>query len=142
MSRHFFILCISLICASSAFAEDIVVVMNNKSSVDKLSRDEVVDVYMGRSRKLSSGVTALPLDLPITAVEREEFYSRLTGKSANQINAYWARLILTGRASPPKEMHSQDELNKTITNNDSAIAYMNRRAANSTLKVLLELNEK
>jgi ABC-type phosphate transport system substrate-binding protein len=140
--RYFIVLCLSVICATAALAEDVVVVVNQKNSVTKLSRDEVIDVFMGRNRLLSSGVTAMPLDLPSTAVERADFYFRLTGKSMSQINAYWARLILTGRASPPTLMHSQEEAMQTITENRSAVGYVNRNKTSSQVKTVFELNEK
>ena len=140
--RYFAVFFFSVICATSGFAEDIVVVANQKNTVNKLSRDEVIDLYMGRNRLLSSGVTAVPLDLPATSAERENFYLRLTGKSMSQINAYWARLILTGRASPPTLMHSQAEAIQMVTDNRSAVGYVNKSNANSKVKVVFELDEK
>ena len=140
--RYFIVLCLGVMCATSALAKDIVVVVNQKNGVNKLSRDEVIDIYMGRNRLLSSGITAQPLDLPSTSVERENFYFRLTGKSMNQINAYWARLILTGRASPPTLMHSQDEVMQRVIDNSSAIGYVNRSKTSSQAKTVFELDEK
>lgn len=142
LHRYFMVLFLSVICAASALAEDVVVVVNQKNGVTKLSRDEVIDIYMGRNRLLSSGITALPLDLPGTSVERELFYFRLTGKSMSQINAYWARLILTGRASPPTLMHSQEEVIQKVTDNRSAMGYVNRSNTGSQVKTVFELNEK
>ena len=132
----------TVLCSMSALAEDIVVVVNQKNSVSKLSRDEVIDIYMGRNRQLPSGVMALPLDLPNSSPEREQFYYRLTGKTMSQINAYWARLILTGRASPPTLMHSQAEAMQMVTDNRSAVGYVNRSSASSQAKIVLDLNEK
>ena len=132
----------TVLCSMSALAEDIVVVVNQKNSVSKLSRDEVIDIYMGRNRQLPSGVMALPLDLPNSSPEREQFYYRLTGKTMSQINAYWARLILTGRASPPTLMHSQAEAMQMVTDNRSAVGYVNRSSASSHAKIVLDLNEK
>ena len=118
------------------------VVMNQKNNVSKLTRDEVIDIYMGRNRQLSSGVTALPLDLPNKSAEREYFYSRLTGKSMSEINAYWARLIFTGRASPPTLVRSQEEAIQMVIDNRSTLGYVNRSKINSQVKVVFELNEK
>ena len=140
--RYFIVLCLSLNCATSVLAEDIVVVVNQQNGFSKLSRDEIIDIFMGRNRQLPSGIKALPLDLPSSEVEREVFYSRLTGKSMSQINAYWARLILTGRASPPTLVGSQEEAMRMVINNRSAVGYMNRSNANSNVKVVFELNEK
>jgi hypothetical protein len=142
MRHYFLVLCLGFICATSALAEDIVVVVNQKNSVNKLSRDEVIDIFMGRNRLLSSGIMALPLDLPSTAIEREYFYSRLTGKTISEINAYWARLIFTGRASPPILVHSQEEAIQMVMDNRSKLAYVNRDKISSQVKVVFELNEK
>ena len=142
LPRYFLIFCLSVICATPAFAEDIVVVMNQKNSVSKLTRDEVIDIFMGRNRQLSSGVIALPLDLPNKSAEREYFYSRLTGKSMSEINAYWARLIFTGRASPPTLVRSQEEAIQMVIDNRSTLGYVNRSKINSQVKVVFELNEK
>jgi hypothetical protein len=39
------------------------------------------------------------VDLPNGQV-RDEFYLKLTGKNPAQIQAYWSRLVFTGRALP------------------------------------------
>ena len=140
--RYFIIFFLSVTGLTSAFAEDIVVVVNKNNSVDKLSRDEVINIFMGRNRQLSSGVAALPLDLPSTAVEREKFYERLTGYSQSQVNSYWARLIFTGRATPPSLMHSQEEELQKIQNNPNAVGYMSKSNVNSAVKVVFDLKEK
>lgn len=140
--RFLLIFCLGVFCATSTFAEDIVVVVNPKNSVAKLSRDEVIDVFMGRNRLLSSGITAMPLDLPGAAVERENFYSRLTGKSMSEINAYWARLVFTGHASPPALMRSQEEIMQRVIDNPRAVGYVSRSKVTSKVKVIFELNEK
>jgi ABC-type phosphate transport system substrate-binding protein len=137
-----YLLLLLLAFATSLHAEDIVVVVNQKNGVSKLSRDEVIDIFMGRNRLLAPGVIATPLDLPNTSVERELFYLRLTGKSMSEINAYWARLILTGRASAPLLMNSQEDALQRVVDNHSAVAYIKRGKANSQTKVVFELNEK
>ena len=41
-----------------------VVVVNARSAVPKLSRDEVINIFLGRYRQLPTGETALPIDQP------------------------------------------------------------------------------
>jgi hypothetical protein len=143
MLRHLLIIfCLNVFCATYAVADDIVVVVNQRNSVNKLSRNDIIDIFMGRNRQLSSGVTALPLDLPGSTAEKEHFYARLTGKSLGEINAYWARLIFTGRASPPTLVRSQEEAMQMVTENRSTLAYVNRSKVNSQVKVVFELNDK
>ena len=136
------LLLIFLNFATAASAEDIVVVVNPKNTVAGLSRDEVIDIFMGRNRQLSSGIIALPLDLPGSSAEREAFYLRLTGKSMSEINAYWARLVFTGRASTPTLVNSQEEALQKVAENRNAVAYIKRSKATAQAKVVFELNDK
>ena len=64
----------------SVAASDFVVIANWNSGVDQMSEDEVINVYMGRNRKLVSGVTAQPLDLENPIAEKAHFYSVMVNK--------------------------------------------------------------
>jgi ABC-type phosphate transport system substrate-binding protein len=142
MSKKHLLAFLLLLCTGFANAADLVVIVNQKNTINKLTRDEVVDIFLGRNRQLSSGVTALPLDLPSSVAEREQFYSRLTGKSMNEINTYWARLIFSGRASPPTLMRSQEESIKMVLDNRNAVGYVERSKLNAQVKVVYDLNAK
>lgn len=140
LHRYFLVCCFVAIPAIATAADDIVVIVNQKIGANKLSREEVIDIFLGRNRHLPSGVSALPLDLPITSLEREQFYSRLTGKSVSEINAYWARLIFSGRASPPSLAHSQEEAMQMVIDNRSAVGYVARSKVTPSVKIIFELN--
>lgn len=140
LRRYFLVCCFVAIPAIATAADDIVVIVNQNIGVNKLSREEVIDIFLGRNRHLTSGVTALPLDLPSTSLERGQFYSRLTGKSMSEINAYWARLIFSGRASPPSLAHSQEEAMQMVADNRSAVGYVARSKVTPSVKIIFELN--
>ncbi len=128
--------------ALACSADDLVVVVNPKAGVSKLTREEVIDIFLGRNRQLPSGVVALPLDQPNDSVEREQFYSLLTGKNNSEINAYWARLIFSGRATPPTRVRNQEEALLMVIDNRSAIGYASKSKVNSSVKIVFELGAK
>lgn len=141
MLRRLFLVCCLIAISPAAFAsDDIVVIVNQGIGVNKMSREEVINIFLGRSRQLPSGVTALPLDLPGTSPERGQFYLLLTGKSMNEINAYWARLIFSGRASPPSLVHSQEEAMQMVIDNRSAVGYVARNKVIPSAKIVFELH--
>lgn len=143
MLRPFLFVCGFVFLSPVALAaEDVVVIVNQKIGVNKMSRDEVINVFLGRSRQLASGVTALPLDLPGSSAERAQFYQLLTGKSINEINAYWARLIFSGRASPPTQVRNQEEAVQMVIDNRSAVAYVARNKVSSSAIIVFELTAK
>lgn len=140
--RYLLVCCLAAIPAVAAAADDIVVIVNQKVGVTRLGRDEAIGIFLGRNRRLPTGVTLLPLDLPNTSPEREQFYSRLTGKGVSEINAYWARLTFSGRATPPALVHSQEEAIQTVINNVGAVAYVARSKVTPSVKIVFELESK
>lgn len=100
---------------------EIVVVVNPDSGVTEMSRDEVVNIYMGRYQGLPTGDTAFPVDLePL----REEFYRRLVNRTLSEVNSYWARLVFSGRASPPRRVDNPTAVLEVVANNRGAIGYL------------------
>ncbi len=91
---------------------------------------------MGRYRKLPSGMTALPLDY---TAEREAFYQALVGRSLPEINSYWARLVFSGRGSPPRQVDSAGELLDIVVRNRGAIGYLPENKVDDRVVVLSSL---
>lgn len=124
--------------ATAAWA-DLVVVANAKSGIDRMSREEVVYVFMGRWRQLPSGTPAQPIDAPIDSAERALFYRQLVNKDPSDIKAYWARLIFSGGARPPVSAQSREEQMALLASLQGAVAYMERSAVDSRVKIVFEL---
>jgi ABC-type phosphate transport system substrate-binding protein len=117
----------------------IVVIVNPASGIDKLSRDEVIDIFLGRYRKLPSGRVALPIDLANPSEDRTRFYQLLVNKSPTEISSYWARLVFSGKTSPPYQVPDAQTAVELVQSNPNAIAYVDRAALNPGVKVVLEI---
>ena len=115
---------------------EIVVIVNRDNEISKLEKNQVIDLYMGRYIIFPNGIPALPVDQPVNSKIREEFYEKLTGKSVAQINAYWARLIFSGRASPPRIMPDAKATIRVVRENRDAIAYIEKKYVDDTVKVV------
>lgn len=118
---------------------DLVVVVNAKSGVAKLTLNETINIFMGRYRQLPSGIVAQPVDLPDTNPDKERFYSLLVDKDLPEINAYWARLIFSGKTSPPHQAKSTAEVIDRLARQPGAIAYIERNQVDSRFRIVLEL---
>ena len=135
-------LMVALLCAGPARASEpssIVVIVNPSSGVDKLTRDEVIDIFLGRYRKLPSGRVALPIDVSEASAERERFYQLLVKKSPSDMSSYWARLVFSGQTSPPFQVPDTQTALDLVASNPNAIAYVDRAVVNSKVKVVLEI---
>lgn len=120
---------------------EVVVVVNARNGIDRLSRQEVVNIFMGRYRKFPDGATARPLDMNIESAERRIFYKKLLDKNLDEINAYWARLVFSGRTSPPAQSKSREQLLTELASDPNAIAYIDRKDLGANVKVVYSLPE-
>ncbi|WP_290582023.1 hypothetical protein [Ketobacter sp.] len=137
MQKLFNIAMLSILLLVAARAPaGIVVIVNNENPVSELSKREIIDLYMGRNLYFSDGKLALRLDHPPTSGEREQFYQTLVKKSVAQMNAYWAKLLFTGRASPPLLMGDSEQLLDTVRNNRNAIGYIDESNLDDSVKVV------
>ena len=124
----------ALASGGGARAADLVVVVNPGSGVDSLGRDDVINIFMGRYRKFASGLTAIPVDS--VARDKAEFYRALVGKELAEINGYWARLMFSGQASPPRQVERAEEVVDIVAGNKGAIGYVERRLVDGRVKIV------
>jgi ABC-type phosphate transport system substrate-binding protein len=129
---------LAVVGARANDAENIVVIVNPDSGIDRLTRDEVIDIFLGRYRKLPSGRVALPIDVA-SSVERDQFYLLLVKKSPSEISSYWARLVFSGQTSPPYRVPDTKTAVELVESNPNAIAYVDRASVNAHVKVVLEI---
>lgn len=131
----------TLVCAAliAGPASADVVVIANKSGPDAMTKDQVADVFLGKASTLPGGASAVPQDLPESSPLRDEFYSKLTGKSAAQAKSYWAKMAFTGKGTPPKE-GSSAEVKKAVATTPGGIGYVEKTAVDGSVKVVLTVN--
>jgi hypothetical protein len=131
--------CLIALLSLPAAAADLVVVVNARSGVEHLSHDEVVNIFLGRYRQLPGGQLALPIDQPSALPERALFYRLLVNKDLPQINAYWARLVFSGKTQPPLQAANPDEVLARLRNERGAVAYIERDQVDARMRVVYEL---
>ena len=140
MKQILMILLLSIVWVSPTLTyAEVWVIVNQYNQVDAMEKSEVTGLYLGRYLSFRDGSAAHPLDQDKDGSVYEAFYQRLTGKSAAYINAYWAQILFTGRAKPPKEILTEAELIKAVRQDRNAIGYVNAGASLQGVKVVLRL---
>ena len=122
-------------------ATDLVVVANPASGIERLSREEVTAIYMGRSKKFPSGITALPIDQAASDPAKARFYGEVIHKSIPEVNSYWARLIFSGQGSPPRQADNSAEVLEIVGSNKGAIGYVPKASVDKRVRIVLDLSE-
>lgn len=132
------LLLLAALLVSSPGLAEILIVTSNRSGPIELTREQAEKLYLGRSTTLNDGTPASLVDLPNGPV-RDEFYLKLTGKNPAQIQAYWSRLVFTGRALPPKEARTLAEARQWLTDTPNLIGYLDRNEPTVGMRILLRL---
>jgi len=122
-------------------AQELVVVVNKSNPINALSKREVIDIYMGRYVTFPDGESAKPFDLPAKSQLKNDFYLKLVNQNERKINAYWARVLFSGRAKPPESVESINEVLSHLQYSEFSIAYIPESEVTDAVKVVYRLNE-
>lgn len=118
-----------------------IVVVNQNIDLKSLSQKQVMSLFLGRAQFLPTGSRVKTIDFPVDSQTRADFYRSLTGKNIADIDAYWARLRYSGRASPPQALEDSDAIMAVVRQQEAALAYLpanfaSKLAANGLKAVL------
>ena len=133
-------ICLALFSLDAASTE-FVVVVNKSNAINTLSKREVIDIYMGRYLTFPDGEIAQPLDLPSDSQFKNDFYLQLVNKNERKINAYWARLLFSGRAKPPIAANSIEDALSKLYNSPYSLGYIPIEQLTDDVKVVYRFNE-
>lgn len=132
-----YILALILGMGSGAAMAEVVVIVSSSSPVLELSRNQVADIFLGKTRRFPDGREAMPVDQQEGAAARDEFYARFAVKSPAQIKAHWSKIIFTGRGQPPKEMSDSGEVKRQVAGNPDAIGYIDKTEVDGSVRALM-----
>lgn len=102
----------------------VIMVVSRDNPTRALSRQEVQDIFLGRSTQFPDGRRAVPVDQSPDSAVRQAFNSDLLERSPAQIRSHWAKIIFTGRGRPPVDVADDDAVKAAITSNAHAIGYI------------------
>lgn len=135
-------LMVNVLFSVQLLAQDkVVVVVRADNPVDKMTRSQVIDLFMGKYVAFPDGKKAIAADLDGKQETKAIFYQQLVGRSLASINAYWSRIRFIGRKKAPRQQASETAMIAFIENNESAIGYIPMSLMNKNLKVVYELDE-
>jgi hypothetical protein len=123
--------------AFSAVSADVVAVVSSKSPITTLSKNQLLDVFLGKRTSFPDGSPAVPIDQIEGSAVRDEFYSRIAGMSPAQVKAFWAKIIFTGRGQPPRTAATSLEAKKLLIANPNTISYIDQSLVDSSVRVVL-----
>jgi ABC-type phosphate transport system substrate-binding protein len=127
---------VGLVLSAYSTQAEIVVVMSAKSNITNLSKETVAAIFLDKISTLSDGNQAVPIEQNEDQEAYKEFHRIVTEKSGSQLNAYWAKMIFSGKGNPPRVVANNAEVLKIIAANPMMIGYLEKSAVNRTVRVV------
>lgn len=132
------ILLVILVTSFPASADKLVVVVNFDNPTVRLTKSQVIDIYMGKNIAFPDGTSATPVDGPKGS--KQQFYKVLIRRNLSQVNAYWSRIRFTGRATPPFAKTENISVLSYVENNINGIGYLPKSMVTNKVKVVYEFD--
>jgi len=126
--------------APPIIASEIVVIVH-PSNQSQLDLSLLKRLYLGKIIHFPNGKRVETFGLKQEAL-RSRFYQELLDRTESGMNAYWARMLFTGRAKPPRIVESELEMRRRVAMTPNALGYIQRENVDATVKVIeLDINQ-
>lgn len=127
-------ICTTLFFSSLCFADVAVIVNMDNSSA--LSDSDISRLFLGKLKQFSSGDKAVAINLKLGSNTRDEFESKVLGKTSSQIKAYWSKRVFSGKGNPPPELVSDKDILTMVAADNNIIAYVDAASIDGSVKVV------
>lgn len=106
-----------------------VVVVHIDNPVDSISSDELSRIFLKKIRQWESGRTIQVVEQRAAARVRAAFTEEIHRRSVPAVAAYWQQQIFSGRAVPPPERSSDNDILDYVRSSRDAIGYISAGTA-------------
>ncbi|MFY8273197.1 phosphate ABC transporter substrate-binding protein [Pseudoalteromonas sp. SSDWG2] len=124
--------CIALLVSCSAAADISVITHPSNNGADEAV---VKKLFLGKAKSFNDGSAASPVNQDANAVF-DEFNDKVLGKSSSQLNAYWSKLVFTGKGTPPDKLANDQAVIDFVKANPGAIGYVSSASVTADVKVV------
>lgn len=114
-----------------------IAVIVNPKNTNQLDERMVRQIFLGQIKTYPDGSEAQTYDTINEDSLRSEFITKVLRRNESTMNAYWARMIFTAKATPPQELPDSATVKKVVAGNKNAIGYINSGQVDDSVRVLL-----
>jgi ABC-type phosphate transport system substrate-binding protein len=130
------ILMIAVLGSNYAWSAGVIII--HPSNVNTLNKSDVVRIFLGKLTSYPDGSDAIPVEQKGSSTMYTEFASNVLNKSTQQLKAYWAQQLFTGKGKPPKSVDNSADVLKLVSENPALIGYIESELTDDRVKVILD----
>ena len=115
------------LAAASVFAAepaDFKVVVNGANTMTEIDVGNLSRIYLKETASWPDGSEIFPVDMAPDTELRREFSKAVHGREVAAIKSYWQRQIFSGKATPPQEFSSEEDLLFFVSEMPGAVGYV------------------
>lgn len=113
-----------------------VVFIVNKANTQKLSDEQLSEIFLGKSKSFPGGGKAVPVMIDFKAEGLDAFLSARFGKTISQYRSYWSRLMFSGDGVPPQTYGAAKDVVDLVSRNPDLVGITDSSAVNDSVRVL------
>ncbi len=124
------------VAATGSVFADVSVIANKGVGTDSITAKEAQKIWLGKKKSLG-GVSVKLSDLPKGNASRDHFYESVVKKNEKKLKAYWAKIVFSGKGTPPKMLSSDSDVISWVASTPGAVGYVDSAAVDDSVKVLM-----
>lgn len=117
----------ALFMSNAAYAA-IIVIGNHNIRINKLSKNQLASIYLGKPVTLSTHEQLQPFDHSSHTPIYAAFYKNLMRWTSAQVSGYWSSLIFRGEANPPPTVRDDEQALAVVAGTPGAISYIDDKS--------------
>ena len=125
----------SFVAVSPVANAEIAIVVHPDSGMASASVYEISQLFLGKRNEID-GQPARAIDQEEGSAVRDEFYEKVVEKTGSQLNAYWSRLIFTGKGMPPDKVLEDADVIDMVSEETDLVGYISPSAVTEAVRVI------
>lgn len=124
-------------CFNTAFSAE-VVIGNANLKIDKLTREQVADLFLRKTNHLPDATVVTVFDHKDDEFIKKEFYRKVLGMSLEQLRAYWSKEQFAQQVFPPLAYGGDEAVKRLVGHTPGGIGYIEAGSVDGSVKVLFK----
>ncbi|TDJ25835.1 MAG: phosphate ABC transporter substrate-binding protein [Gammaproteobacteria bacterium] len=132
-----FTVLLSALCTSAM--ADVVVVAHPSASDASIIKPVIKKIYLGRMNTFPSGSPLVAVEQPSDSPTMQEFHSKVTKKTPDQLRSYWAKMVLSGKGIKLDVLQGNAAVKAWVASHPDGLGYIDASQVDDSVKVVYTL---
>lgn len=129
-----------LACTSSSYAQDISIIVNERSEISSLNAEQVKRIFLCKQQLTEQGDRWIPINLSAHNVVRKSVTEQFLQFTSFELERYWDAQYFNG-VSPPYVLASEEAVLRFVSKTPNAIGYILSCHVSAGVKTVYTFND-